>query len=1011
MHGSDHRVAMHRRGQHVQKAHGRRVTMASDSSHLSGCMIALMPTVADAKRLAIKGGEKAEDLHCTLFFVGDDAELWTPEQRQELISSMTMLAQELDGPVSAKVFGVSHWNAGGESPSWVWSVGDAEPEPAVQLGGSLSFAHILATEALEYMHNHPALPAQHTPWVAHICAAYTGDLTLAKELEKRLGEVTFDRIRISFADEDTDIPLTAALTAAAAPLRRNLTPLEEASRWDFAAHQKDWTEAVADALSSWQEVKLSWRREIRQQITSAGGISPQISVDTTAAAETLYHRMLLLAQQAGEAQQREAEEQGVTVPEWTLDSLTAALSGSDILRGVASMRASIMGNRLVQSARSRLAALFGSGRDSEELADDVDGALDELSDASDEEAIGAAMTGAQNTGRMAVLMVAPLGQYVASEALDKNTCKPCISIDGMEFVSRQDAMEAYPSGGSGYAKCQGGSRCRGTLLAVWGGLDDSVTADGGIMSATEALVEEGIMPWHTVQGHSGCPSSEPWAVVKDSDGSVAGCHASEQEANDQLAALYAAESSGEMTTEADLGAKPSEGTKKDKRIKENKYGEEAGVVVTEAEQELTSGPVELEGKTAPWRGPLTVEGIETGDGREFDTDSLTWADLPLPLRWNKEDSHGGEPHTVAVNVGNITKIWREGSLVMGEGLLDLGDEDGQRVHDKIKGQFLRGVSVDVDSIKDADMELVWPDMPDGEGGEEADLFEMLFASPEKIVFHRGRIRAATVVDIPAFAEAYIALLDEEGAVLAGGERIGALRASRTPRPVFTGPVLRASGSGWAPPVTWFQDPALSVPTGITVDNEGRVYGHAALWGTCHIGQAGVCVTPPHEEDHPYFMTGEIVCADDSRVSVGQITVGTGHAPISYNAHAASDHYDNTGAAVADVVVGNDAHGIWVAGAVRPGADSSRVHELRGAGQVSGDWRRIGGQLRLVGLLAVNTPGFPVPKLRTSVKAGSQFALVASGIPHLSNQVREDQLDKWAYARVMDIMRRRVHGEG
>ena len=36
--------------------------------------------------------------------------------------------------------------------------------------------------------------------------------------------------------------------------------------------------------------------------------------------------------------------------------------------------------------------------------------------------------------------------------------------------------------------------------------------------------------------------------------------------------------------------------------------------------------------TAPWRGPLTVEGIETGDGRQFDSGSLTWADLPLPLR-------------------------------------------------------------------------------------------------------------------------------------------------------------------------------------------------------------------------------------------------------------------------------------------------------------------------------------------------------------------------------------------
>ncbi len=49
------------------------------------------------------------------------------------------------------------------------------------------------------------------------------------------------------------------------------------------------------------------------------------------------------------------------------------------------------------------------------------------------------------------------------------------------------------------------------------------------------------MPWHKVPESSKCPTSKPWAVVKDSDGSVAGCHATEAEADDQLAALYASE--------------------------------------------------------------------------------------------------------------------------------------------------------------------------------------------------------------------------------------------------------------------------------------------------------------------------------------------------------------------------------------------------------------------------------------------------------------------------------------
>lgn len=409
--------------------------------------------------------------------------------------------------------------------------------------------------------------------------------------------------------------------------------------------------------------------------------------------------------------------------------------------------------------------------------------------------------------------------------------------------------------------------------------------------------------------------------------------------------------------------------------------------------------------TAPWRGPLTVEGIETGDGREFDNNSLTWADLPLPLRWNRVDSHGGEARTEAVNVGRIDKVWREDNgLIMGEGVLDLSDDDGRRAHSKVKSQMLRGVSVDVDSIKDADMELIWAE-PDPDGENEPDPFAQMFAAPEKVVFHKGRIRAATLVDIPAFAEAYIALLDEAGAVVAGGQRAGQHRqfgrtTVLTRNAVDVPPVL---------PAEWFANPDLSVPTGITVTPEGRVYGHAALWGTCHIGQAGMCVTPPHEESHPYFMTGAVACGEESMAAVGQITVDTNHADLSLSYRAAADHYDNTGAAVADVTVGNDVHGIWVAGSVRRTATEAQVHALRASGQVSGDWRNVGGSLRLVGLLAVNVPGFPVPKLRTTYAGGSQRALVAAGMTNLREQLTEDELDQLAYRRIMGRLGQRVHG--
>jgi len=51
------------------------------------------------------------------------------------------------------------------------------------------------------------------------------------------------------------------------------------------------------------------------------------------------------------------------------------------------------------------------------------------------------------------------------------------------------------------------------------------------------------MPW-TVSRSDECPASRPWAVIKDDDGSIEGCHASEANAQAQLVALNIAESEG-----------------------------------------------------------------------------------------------------------------------------------------------------------------------------------------------------------------------------------------------------------------------------------------------------------------------------------------------------------------------------------------------------------------------------------------------------------------------------------
>lgn len=189
-------------------------------------------------------------------------------------------------------------------------------------------------------------------------------------------------------------------------------------------------------------------------------------------------------------------------------------------------------------------------------------------------------------------------------------------------------------------------------------------------------------------------------------------------------------------------------------------------------------------------------------------------------------------------------------------------------------------------------------------------------------------------------------------------------------------VLTAGIVPVAPPRDWFENPELHGPTPIAVTADGRVIGHLAAWGTCHAGIGNQCVMAPRSAvAYKYFLNGTVVAADGTEVRVGKITAGTGHADTRLGWVPASDHYDNTGKQVAIVASGEDRWGIWVAGALVPEADDTDAAVLRRS-PLSGDWRRINGNLELVAALAVNTPGFPIVSLNAS---GEPDALCAAGV--------------------------------
>lgn len=411
---------------------------------------------------------------------------------------------------------------------------------------------------------------------------------------------------------------------------------------------------------------------------------------------------------------------------------------------------------------------------------------------------------------------------------------------------------------------------------------------------------------------------------------------------------------------------------------------------------------------------LIIEGERTTDDREIQPGALSWRELPIPIT-NAEMT--GEDHQGVV-VGRIETIQRVGSEIRATGVFDLGSEAGRETARLVAEQLKRWVSVDMevtsyDLFEEGDCQI--DESPDSEIDfyPPADCHLIMRVT-------EGRIMGAAICAFPAFPGAVIIPADdalppatENGRpATAAGEWVIPWDNSGTsttpltwttsfnstnPSPelvaVLKGeepkmePILaHALNYPTEPPADWFTDPTLDEPTPITVTAEGRIYGHAALWDSCHVGRPGICTAPPKSaSNYAYYRTGSVACPDGCAIPTGRITLNTGHADLDLDAYSAAAHYDHTGAAVADVATGEDEYGIWFAGALRPNVNDEQVRILR-ASSLSGDWRPIGGQLELVGLLAVNVPGFPIARplaasgVQVRVIEGVQTALVAAAGP-------------------------------
>lgn len=475
-----------------------------------------------------------------------------------------------------------------------------------------------------------------------------------------------------------------------------------------------------------------------------------------------------------------------------------------------------------------------------------------------------------------------------------------------------------------------------------------------------------------------------------------------------------------------------------------------------------------------WSGVLAQEGTATGDGRLIMPGALTWDTLPLMLRWCPIDNGS---HDGAVTIGKINNIGRDDAgNVTADGVIDTTIPEGADAVAQMKRGLLSGVSVDLDDMDVTVKALAAAQGEPADPTPDADGYVTVYdgnMSQELMQINSARMRAATLVAIPAFEQARLTLDPAPEPITAAGAKGIALSERDAPwdaaaarktlgddpaaaawaffvhdgpanewgsyhlpfgkmengnrvavwrgvtaaaaavqggrgatgfssaKPSIAGYYAKArtayhdpsiqvpwdgskSATGTValvasalpipvdPPADWFAKPHFDGPTALTFTDDGRVYGHIAVFDTCHTGYAQQCVKPPKSAtNYAWFNVGALRTADGTEVTVGHITMDTGHAGPRMGAAPAMAHYDHTGTVVADVHAGEDKFGIYVAGALRPGVTPERLRALRSA-PMSGDWRATGkgGNLELLAILAVNLPGFPVPR--------EARALVASG---------------------------------
>ena len=250
---------------------------------------------------------------------------------------------------------------------------------------------------------------------------------------------------------------------------------------DLTAVREQFDDALAALLEAWEPIADAQYTDLVQQVEEAVDAGDTetlaaLAVSSEESAGTLRVALGDMAETAAGQMAEEAAQQGVKVRPPKVNKGLRNAFGSELIEIAAATAALLAADASASAGREAL-RLLAPGVSGSEVAEKVGSFLRGLKNWFRRDQLGAALHRAQNTGRVATLQAAPKARYFASECLDLNTCPPCRDIDGTEFEDLDAARAVYGSGG--YQDCEGGSRCRGTVTAVW----DTTTTEASMASS------------------------------------------------------------------------------------------------------------------------------------------------------------------------------------------------------------------------------------------------------------------------------------------------------------------------------------------------------------------------------------------------------------------------------------------------------------------------------------------------------------------------------------------------